>query len=137
MPIAEKVAIVTGAARGIGLAVTRKFLAAGYAVSLWDIDADTLRTTAATLSRERSLAVECDVSDPVSVQAAIEAVDERFGRIDALVNNAGIAIFKPLLDTTFDEWSRVLATNLNGPFICTLACARARCAWPMARARPR
>jgi NAD(P)-dependent dehydrogenase (short-subunit alcohol dehydrogenase family) len=123
MPFAERVAVVTGAARGIGLAITQKFLASGYAVSLWDIDADTLRGTASTLPAERILPVACDVSDPASVHAAVEAVDQRFGRVDALINNAGIAIFKPLLDTAFDEWSRVLATNLNGPFICTQACA--------------
>ncbi len=123
MPVAERVAVVTGAARGIGLAITRKFLGAGYAVSLWDIDADTLGTTTAALPAERILPVACDVSDPIQVQAAVEAVERRFGRLDALVNNAGIAIFKPLLETAFDEWARVLATNLNGPFICTQACA--------------
>jgi NAD(P)-dependent dehydrogenase (short-subunit alcohol dehydrogenase family) len=57
------------------------------------------------------------------VRDSVEKVVARFGRIDALVNNAGIAVFKPLLETTFDEWQRVLAVNLNGPFLCTQACA--------------
>ena len=65
----------------------------------------------------------CDVSDPQQVQAAIEQVAAHFGRIDALVNNAGIAVFKPILETTVEDWSRVLATNLTGPFLCTQACA--------------
>ena len=117
----EKVAVVTGAARGIGLAIAQKLLATGYRVALLDYDADTLAQTATAL-RENTLAVECDVSDPQQVQAAITRVAAHFGRIDALVNNAGIAVFKPALETTFDEWSRVMATNLNGPFLCTQAC---------------
>ena len=56
-------------------------------------------------------------------QAAIAQVDRRFGRLDALVNNAGIAVFKPILETTVEDWTRVLATNLTGPFLCTQACA--------------
>jgi NAD(P)-dependent dehydrogenase (short-subunit alcohol dehydrogenase family) len=90
-------------------------------VALLDIDAATLRQTAEALGDV--LALECDVADPEQVTSSIKQVAERFGRIDALVNNAGIAVFKPLLETTFDEWQRVLAVNLNGPFLCTQACA--------------
>ncbi len=118
------VAIVTGGARGIGLAIAGWFLAHGHRVALWDIDGDTLAATAARLKDpERVLAVHCDVSDPAQVQAAVVQVVAAFGRIDALVNNAGVAIFKPILDTRFDEWRHVMATNLDGPFICTQACA--------------
>jgi NAD(P)-dependent dehydrogenase (short-subunit alcohol dehydrogenase family) len=119
-----KVAVVTGAARGIGLAVAARFLEDGHRVALLDIDAATLAATAATLEpRDSVLAIECDVADPGQVAAAIDRVAARFGRIDALVNNAGVAVFKPLLETTYDEWSRVLAVNLTGPFLCTQACA--------------
>ncbi len=118
------VAVVTGAARGIGLAIAERFLADGYCVALLDIDAQTLQQTAARLgTRPDVLAVECDVADPPRVANAVDAVVARFGRIDALVNNAGIAIFKPILDTSFDEWSQVLSVNLCGPFLCTQACA--------------
>ena len=118
----SKIAVVTGAARGIGLAITNKFLADGYAVALVDIDAETLADTAAELQGQPILAVECDVSDSLQVQASIEKIAAHFGRIDALVNNAGVAVFKPALETTFEDWARVLATNLNGPFLCTQAC---------------
>ena len=120
----DRVAVVTGAARGIGLAVARRFLDDGYGVALLDIDAATLGRTAATLvPGESVLAIECDVAEPRDVQAAIDRVAARFGRIDALVNNAGIAVFKPMLETTYDEWARVIAVNLTGPFLCTQACA--------------
>ena len=125
MATIERVAVVTGAARGIGLAVTRKFLAAGYRVALLDNDAVTLARTRAELDDEpRVLAIECDVAFPRQVEAAFAQVVRRYGRIDALVNNAGIAVFKPILETSSEEWSRVLAVNLDGPFLCTQAAAR-------------
>ena len=112
-----KVAVVTGAARGIGLAVARKFLAEGWRVARLDIDAAALRKV------DAGLAIECDVAITAQVEAAIGKVSAQYGRIDALVNNAGIAVFKPLLDTTVAEWERVLAVNLTGPFVCTQLCA--------------
>ena len=118
----QKVAIVTGAARGIGLAIAKKFLEQGYAVALVDIDAAGLALADSTLG-DATIAVVCDVSDPRQVKAAVDEVKARFGRIDALVNNAGIAVFKPLLETTHEEWERVLAVNLTGPFLFTQACA--------------
>ena len=121
----SKVAFVTGAARGIGLAIAERFLAEGYRVAMVDIEAETLRLAAADLAqRGEVLAVECDVADPLQVQHSVDRTVAAFGRIDALVNNAGVAVFKPLLETTYEEWSRVLAVNLDGPFLCTQACAR-------------
>ncbi len=122
---ASRVAFVTGAARGIGLAVAERFVAEGYRVALVDIDAKTLAASAVRLAaRGAVLAVEADVADPEQVRAAVERAVDAFGRIDALVNNAGVAVFKPLLETTYEEWSRVMAVNLDGPFLCTQACAR-------------
>lgn len=119
-----KVALVTGAARGIGLATAKRFLAEGWNVALLDIEAETLgQTFKALASPDNTLAIECDVSDAKAVGFAIAKVSERFGRLDALVNNAGIAIFKPLLETTQADWDRVLAVNLTGPFLCTQAAA--------------
>jgi meso-butanediol dehydrogenase / (S,S)-butanediol dehydrogenase / diacetyl reductase len=128
-PSFSPVAVVTGGARGIGLAVARMFLAQGHRVALLDIDAETLARTHAELNAadrshaERMLALHTDVSKPDQVSAAVDAVDARFGRIDALVNNAGVAVFKPILSTSFEEWRHVLGTNLDGAFLCTQACA--------------
>jgi NAD(P)-dependent dehydrogenase (short-subunit alcohol dehydrogenase family) len=113
-----KVALVTGAARGIGLATAKRFLADGWNVALLDIDGDNLARTYKTLALpERTLALTCDVSEPAGVARAFDALAARFGRLDALVNNAGIAVFKPILDVTYADWSRVLAVNLHGAFL--------------------
>ena len=118
------VAVVTGGARGIGLAVGQWFLAHGHRIALLDIDSATLAQTAATLGQPgQVITVPCDVSDPQQVQDAVNQVEATFGRIDALVNNAGVAVFKPIGDTTFAEWRHVLSTNLDGAFLCTQACA--------------
>ena len=123
-PAPQKVALVTGAARGIGFAVARRFLAEDWRVALLDIERELLDGAVAALANpDATLALHCDVSDAAAVAAAIASVDRRFGRLDALVNNAGIAVFAPLLETSDEDWSRVLAVNLTGPFLCTKAAA--------------
>lgn len=120
----RKVALVTGAARGIGLAVAQRFMEAGYRVVLLDIDAAGLKRAARGFpDADDILALECDVASPPQVAGAVARAQTQFGRIDALVNNAGIAVFKPILETTYEEWERVLAVNLSGPFLCAQACA--------------
>jgi NAD(P)-dependent dehydrogenase (short-subunit alcohol dehydrogenase family) len=124
MSSARKVALVTGAARGIGLATAKRFLAEGWRVALLDIECQLLHDAVAGLARpESTLALCCDVSDAKAVAAAIDQVGSRFGRLDALVNNAGVAVFAPLLETSDEDWSRVLAVNLTGPFLCAKAAA--------------
>jgi NAD(P)-dependent dehydrogenase (short-subunit alcohol dehydrogenase family) len=120
----SKVALVTGAGRGIGLATARRFLAEGWCVALLDIDAGLLDAAMAKIAApDASLALHCDVADAGGVFAAVQRAATRFGRLDALVNNAGTAVFKPILDTTPAEWERVIAVNLTGPFLCTQAAA--------------
>ncbi len=123
-PSASKVALVTGAARGIGLATAKRFLAEGWRAALLDIDGDNLQRTYKALGKpDVTIAIECDVADAAGVARAVDTVAKKFGRLDALVNNAGIAIFKPILEVTYEDWSRVLAVNLTGPFLCTQAAA--------------
>ena len=123
-PLIMKVAVVTGAARGIGLAISKKFLEEGYRIAILDIDQKTLsQTMKQDFDTNNVLGLECDVSEPDQVDQSVNRVVDHFGGIDVLVNNAGIAEFKPMLETTYEEWSRILAVNLNGPFICSQACA--------------
>ena len=118
----QKVALVTGAARGIGLATAKRFLAEGWRVALLDIDGDTLRSAVASIGdSDHTLVLECDVSDAREVAAAIDKLAKRFGRLDALINNAGVAVFASVLETSDEDWSRILAVNLSGPFLCTKA----------------
>jgi NAD(P)-dependent dehydrogenase (short-subunit alcohol dehydrogenase family) len=123
-PSPRRVAVVTGGARGIGLAIGQWFLQRGWRVALVDRDRATLEAASARLARpDDVLPVFCDVSDPTQVAGAAKDVPARFGRVDALVNNAGVAVFKPVLETSFAEWREVLSTNLDGAFLCTQAFA--------------
>jgi meso-butanediol dehydrogenase / (S,S)-butanediol dehydrogenase / diacetyl reductase len=122
--VVPKVAVITGGARGIGLAIGQLFLAKGYNVALLDIDKKTLASTKATLDSSAVLTLPCDVSKPDQVKEAISKVAATFGRIDALVNNAGVAIFKPILEVSWKDWRSVMDTNLDGAFLCTQACAK-------------
>jgi NAD(P)-dependent dehydrogenase (short-subunit alcohol dehydrogenase family) len=116
-------ALITGAARGIGLATAKRFLADGWSVALLDIDGETLaRSMAAIGEPERTLSVTCDVALPDQVEAAVRRVKQPFGTLNALVNNAGHAVFKPALDTTLAEFQRTMDVNLTGPFLLTKAC---------------
>jgi len=119
-----RVALVTGGARGIGLAIGQWFLNDGWNVALLDNNADTLLPAVQALQQPgRVMAVHADVSIPEQVARAVADVDARFGRIDALINNAGVAVFKRIGLTTYEEWRYVMATNLDGPFLCTQAVA--------------
>jgi NAD(P)-dependent dehydrogenase (short-subunit alcohol dehydrogenase family) len=121
-PSLQKVALVTGAARGIGLATAKRFLAEGWRVALLDIEADLLDKAVASLENpDNTLALHCDVAEAVAVSAAIDAIGGRFARLDALINNAGVAVFAPILDTADADWNRILAVNLTGAFLCTKA----------------
>ncbi len=115
-----KVALVTGAARGIGLATTRLFVEQGWQVAMLDRDQPELEAAASGLAGVQ--AVVCDVSEPDAVDRAVAGVLGHYGRLDALVNNAGVADFGPIEQTGFDRWRRVMATNLDGVFLMSQAC---------------
>src|SRR6056300_799115 len=114
-----KMAIVTGAARGIGLATARLFVDQGYQVAMVDRDEDALDAAAASLAG--GTAFVCDVSDPAAVDEMVAAVLAVSGRIDCLVNNAGVADFCSIEDTSFARWRTIMATNLDGVYLCSRA----------------
>jgi len=115
-----RVAVVTGGARGIGLAIGQWFLNHDYRVALLDIDKTTLDATMQTFGGSPNvIGIHCDVSKPEAVESAAQEVISQFGHVNALVNNAGVAVFKPVLETSFEEWRTVLGTNLDGAFICS------------------
>ena len=114
-----KVALVTGAARGIGLAIARAFVAEGWQVAMLDRDRPALM--AATEQVPGALAVACDVSVPQDVAQAVAQVTDTMGRLDALVNNAGVALFEPLEHCDYQKWRTVMATNLDGVFLMSQA----------------
>jgi len=114
-----KNAIVTGAARGIGLATAHLFLAEGGRVAMIDRDEAALREAAAGL--DNALPVLCDISHEDEVADMTARVADAFGRIDALVNNAGVADFRPLGETGFAVWREIMETNLDGTFLTSQA----------------
>jgi meso-butanediol dehydrogenase/(S,S)-butanediol dehydrogenase/diacetyl reductase len=116
----DTVVLITGAARGIGLATATLFHAEGRCVVLLDRDAEELATAAATLPG--TLSIICDVSIPKQVAQALAEVKQICGRLDILVNNAGVADFGPLAETDFARWRRVMDTNLDGVFLMSQAC---------------
>jgi NAD(P)-dependent dehydrogenase (short-subunit alcohol dehydrogenase family) len=118
-----QVVVVTGAANGIGAACARLFAASGARLALWDVDAATTQALAAELGSE-ARAIRCDVSSRSEVEAATAATVAAFGRIDVLVNNAGIFRAADFLDISEADWDAVIAVNLKGAFLVGQAVAR-------------
>ena len=121
-----KVAIVTGASRGIGLAIAERFAAEGAGLVV-NYVAGAARAQAVsdgiTERGGQAIAVRADVSQSADVAALVAAAMEHFGRIDILVNNAGVMYTKPTLETSEAEWDQTIATNLKGPYLCSKAVA--------------
>ena len=114
-----KTALITGAARGIGLATARELLDMGWQVAILDRDSEALQAAAAELGDV--LAIDADVSRPEDVARSVSEIERTYGRLDGLVNNAGVADFGPIRETGFDRWRRVMETNLDGPFLMVQA----------------
>ncbi len=117
------VTVVTGAGRGIGEAIAARFAAEGARVALWDVDHDAAGGVAARLdpAGDRMLAVPVDITDEAAVGRAVTGTLERFGRLDVLVNNAGISRHRPILDMTVEMFEAVMRVNVTGTFICCRA----------------
>jgi 2-hydroxycyclohexanecarboxyl-CoA dehydrogenase len=118
--LGERIVLVTGGARGIGRAISERLASEGARVAIGDIDAAGARTAAAEIGRD-AFGTALDVTDGVSVRAAVGAVIARFGRIDALVNNAGWDKVEPFVQASEATWDKVLAINLRGPIAVTRA----------------
>jgi 3-hydroxybutyrate dehydrogenase len=122
-----KVALVTGAASGIGKEIAGSFAAEGADVVIADLNFDAARAVAVEIgnaSGRKTLPVAMDVSDEAQVQAGIDAVIASFGKIDILVSNAGIQIVKPLHEFPFADWKKLLGIHLDGAFLTTRACLK-------------
>ena len=120
--MSTKVAIITGAGSNIGQRTVLALLGEGYSVTLAGRRAEALEDTAAQAGEasSRTLIVPTDVTDPASIKALFAKTKETFGRLDLLFNNAGVgAPSVPLEDLTYEQWKRVVDTNLTGSFLCT------------------
>lgn len=113
----DRTALVTGAARGIGRQVSLTLAGRGYSVAANDLEAPEATLEELRSGGTKALPVPGDVSDEAAVRGMVEAVMGEFGRIDVLVNNAGISTIVPAEETTLDDWNRTLAVNLTGPFL--------------------
>lgn len=126
LPLDGQIAIVTGAARGLGEVISVGLADAGATVVAADLDAEGAHTTAETIDHRggNAMAISVDVADEASVQGMTEATLRQYGRIDILVNNAAVygdLERKPFTDISVQEWDRVMGVNLRGPWLCTRA----------------
>jgi 3-oxoacyl-[acyl-carrier protein] reductase len=126
MRFANQAAIVTGSARGIGREVALGLSREGASVVVADLDLPGAEVCATRIvsAGGQALAQRVDIADAAQIEEMVAAAVTRFGRVDILVNNAGIGHAKPVLETTLEEWNRVLAVNLTGQFLCAQAAAR-------------
>jgi NAD(P)-dependent dehydrogenase (short-subunit alcohol dehydrogenase family) len=122
-----KVALVTGAARGIGRAIAETYAEHGAYVMVTDVLLKRAQDVADGISAThgpRAVALYLDVTDPLSVQQAVDATVERFGRIDILVNNAGVLCPHLIVDLPIEDWDLIFRVNVRGTFLCSQAAAR-------------
>jgi len=120
----QPVAVITGAARGIGAAIANAVAAQGAAIAVFDLDESAAASTAAEIASAHSvpsIGLQVDIASSRSVAAAVAHAEATLGPITALVNNAGIDVIKPFVDSTEEEWDRIIAVNLRG----TITCCRA------------
>jgi 3-hydroxybutyrate dehydrogenase len=125
MKLDGRVALVTGAASGIGHAIAKRYLEADGRVIIADLNVEAARRAAGALGHTKSaIGVGMDVANEDQVHAGVEQAVAAFGRIDILVSNAGIQIVRPLDEFPFAEWKRMLAVHLDGAFLTTKACLK-------------
>lgn len=121
--LSGKVAVVTGARRGIGKGIALALSEAGARVVVSDVNDNDCQKVVTELAGD-GLAVKCDVTKKSEVDEMVKKTVEEFGKLDILINNAGVVDFKPFLEMTEEEWDRVLRVNLKGQFLCAQAAAK-------------
>ena len=126
MRLRDKIAIVTGAASGIGKHIGTRFAQEGARVAIADLNLDGAQEVAGEITRGGgvAMAVALDVTDEAQVNAGVDTVAERFGGVDILVSNAGIQHIAPLVELSLADWRKMLAVHLDGAFLTTRACMR-------------
>jgi 3-hydroxybutyrate dehydrogenase len=125
MNLADKIAIVTGAASGLGKGIAERFVAEGAKVAIADLNADAADATARQLSAKgpgKALGIAMDVTNEAAVNAGVASVVAAWGGVDILVSNAGVQIVHKLEEYPFEDWKRMLAIHLDGAFLTTRAC---------------
>lgn len=121
----SQVAVVTGGAQGIGKAIARQLLAQGLSVVIADVDDEAGRETRQEYQTLGNIHYyHCDVSDEVQVRQLVEDTLAQYQRLDVLVNNAGIGRFKPIEETSLEDWNEVIGVNLTGCFLCAREASR-------------
>jgi 3-oxoacyl-[acyl-carrier protein] reductase len=118
---ADRVVVVTGAARGIGAGTAKRFAEEGAAVAVLDLEQEAAEASARDLPAERAIGVACNVAEPDSVEKAVAAVVDEFGKVDVLVNNAGVTRDNLLFKMTEEDWDAVMNVHLKGSFLMSRA----------------
>jgi 3-oxoacyl-[acyl-carrier protein] reductase len=115
-----KVAIITGSTKGIGLAIAERMINEGASVVVSSRTGSDIESITERLG-DRAVGIVCDVADPEACQSLVDETVERLGRLDVLVNNAGLGVFKPITEMSIEEWRLQVDVNLGGVFYCSKA----------------
>ena len=120
----DQVVLVTGAGQGMGQEMIRYFAQAGALVAALDINAEAVNETISLLPNEKAIGLTANIADSASVKEAIDNVVAKFGRLDVIVNCAGVGSFDTFLETPDEHWDKVISVNLNGTFYCCREAAK-------------